>query len=376
MKILLTGGGTGGHFYPIIAVAEAINKLQDEEKVLRTELFFMSTDPYDPDVLFENGIKFIRVKTGKKRLTLSPRIVIDFVQTFFGVIKGLIEVYKIFPDVIFSKGGYAAFPALVAARLFKIPVIMHESDSYPGRVNKWSGKFAKRVAISYPEASAYFPKEKTAYTGQPVRDIVKKSVHSGAFEYLDLDPTVPVLFILGGSQGAKFINDAVLEGLPELVKHFQIIHQVGEKNIEEVKQIAGIALRASSYENRYKQFGFLNALAMRMAAGSASLIVSRAGSVIFEIASWGVPSIIVPITNSNGDHQRKNAFIYARKGGCIVVEEENFTYHVLINTIEDILNNENKVKNMKQAASEFFHDGAAEKIAKEIMVLALQHADI
>jgi UDP-N-acetylglucosamine--N-acetylmuramyl-(pentapeptide) pyrophosphoryl-undecaprenol N-acetylglucosamine transferase len=373
MKILFTGGGTGGHFYPIIAVAEKINQIADKEKILKTELFFMSDTPYDKEALFENGITFEEVATGKLRRYFSLKNFSDLFKTGFGVLRGLVLMFSIYPDVVFSKGGYAAFPALLAARVLGIPVIIHESDSTPGRVSKWSAKFAKRIAVSYEEAAGFFPKEKVAWTGQPIRQEIREKAMEGAYEYLRLDPSIPVLFIIGGSSGAQVINDAILSILPDLCDQYQIIHQTGTKNFQSMQINAGVALEHHMYRERYIPFGFLNPLAMKMAAGAATLVISRAGSTIFEIAAWGVPSIIIPIGEDVSHDQKKNAFSYARAGACIVVEEANLTPHVLLQEIDKIVSDDDRRKELAAAAKAFSRGDAAETIAREVVALALEH---
>ena len=152
-----------------------------------------------------------------------------------------------------------------------------------------------------------------------------------------------------------------------------MIHQVGIKNIDEFKKITDSILLSNPNQRRYVALGFLNALATSMAAGVASVIVSRAGSQIFEIAGWSVPAIVIPITNSNGDHQRKNAYAYAQAGGCVVIEESNFTPHVLISEIHRIIDNPDISEKMRLSAKSFSKPDAADVIAREIINIALSH---
>ena len=373
MKILLTGGGTGGHFYPLVAVAEEINKIVDKEHILNAQIFYLADVPYDKEALHDNGIIFGEISAGKLRKYFSLLNFIDLFKTFFGFWDALWKVYKIYPDVIFSKGGYISFPVLLSARILNIPVFIHESDSVPGRANLWAAKFSKRIAVSFEEAGKYFPKEKTAWTGQPIRQELQKTAKEGVFEYLKLDPSVPVLLIIGGSLGAELINNVIIESLPELVAKYQIIHQTGKKNLEEVNIRSGVILRNNTNKDRYRVVPYLNVLALKMSAGAASLIVSRAGSFIFEIASWGVPSILIPITNSNGDHQRKNAFNYARSGAGIVIEESNLTTHLLVAEIDKLMTDKAKGEEMSKNALKFAHPDAAAKIARELVNIALSH---
>jgi len=160
MKIGLTGGGTGGHFYPIIAVAEALRKQANDRKLVDLELYYFAPQPYDESALFENKITYVRVGAGKLRPYLSLENITDAFKTVAGVVTALRELYHIYPDVIFSKGGYVAFPVMLAARLLRIPVIMHESDSVPGKTNAWTASFARRIAVSFPDAAHFLTRRK------------------------------------------------------------------------------------------------------------------------------------------------------------------------------------------------------------------------
>lgn len=373
MKILLTGGGTGGHFYPLIAIAEQIIDITDKQKIIDLKLYYMSDSPYDKRMLFENNITFVQVPAGKRRTYSSIKNFFDIFPTSIGMFIGLIRMFFIYPDVVISKGGYAAFPAVFAAKLLRIPVIVHESDSYPGRVNVWTAKFAEKIAISWPEAIEYLPKEKTALTGQPIRKEILHGIKEGSHEFFNLTSDLPVLLILGGSQGAEKINNIILENLPDLLSKYQIIHQTGLNNIEDAKLRAKFIMDNNPNLSRYVPVAYLNNISTKMAAGAADIIISRAGSAIFEIASWGIPSIIIPITNSNGNHQRKNAFNYARTGACEVIEEENLTPHLLISEVDKILTDPNKLLQMKNSALTFASEDAGAKIAQAAIDIALTH---
>jgi UDP-N-acetylglucosamine--N-acetylmuramyl-(pentapeptide) pyrophosphoryl-undecaprenol N-acetylglucosamine transferase len=375
MKILLTGGGTGGHFYPLIAIAEKLNELASAQKIVTLKMYYMSDSPYDKRILFENGITYVEVPAGKVRTYSSIKNYTDMIKTATGAFLGLLSMFFIYPDVVISKGGYAAFPAVFAARLLRIPVIVHESDSYPGRLNVWTAKFAKRVAVSWPEAAEYLPKDKTVLTGQPIRRDLMKTSADGAYEAFKLISTLPVILIVGGSSGAEKINNSILEVLPQLLSRYQIIHQTGVKNYDEVVSRAKLIMENNPYLGRYVPVPYLNNLTTRQASGIASLVISRAGSALFEIATWGIPSIIIPITNSNGDHQKKNAFNYARTGACEVIEESNLTPHVLMALVDKLMVDQDKLAAMKAHALAFASPEAATKIAQAALDIALAHID-
>ncbi len=381
MKIVFTGGGSGGHFYPIIAVAQKLNTMLEREKIANVELFYISPEPYNERLLLENRLTFKRVAAGKSRRYFSFKNITDIFKTSLGIIKAVFYMFVIYPDVVFSKGGFASFPTLVAARFFRIPVIIHESDSVPGRVNAWAGKFAQKIAISYPESAKFFPDGRTALTGNPIREDLMRPSGKDAWKELGLDSSIPVLLVLGGSLGAQKINDHMVTLSPHLIEKYQVIHQAGESNVAEVQMLINGLLTGGVYgspegnpnASRYRVYGYLDTAVMRMASEIATVVVSRAGSAIFEIAAWGVPAILIPITDSNGDHQRKNAFAYARVGGATVIEESNLSTNILMAEIDHFMGDGEKRKMMRERALAFARTDASEKIAEQIVAVLLRH---
>ncbi len=373
MKIVFAGGGTGGHVYPLFAVAEEIRHLVQEEHLLQPDLVYIGPTAFDPAALSQNNIKFYQLNSGKTRRYSTLQNILDLPLTFLAILKALVLMYRIFPDVVFSKGGYASVPVILAAKFFGIPVIIHESDSVPGRANILAAKFAKKIAISYEEAAKYFPKDKVALTGNPIRRELYMALTRGAHEFLHLDANIPTILILGGSQGAMKINDVVTDAIETLVKECNVIHQTGDANFEEVKHLADMTLKNSEHKERYKPFGHLDILGMRMAAGASDLIISRAGSTIFEIALWGKPSIIIPIPESISHDQTKNAFAYTRTGAATLLEEANLSKEILINECRRILSNKETHKRMSDAAKAFSRSDAAVVIARELLAICLEH---
>jgi UDP-N-acetylglucosamine--N-acetylmuramyl-(pentapeptide) pyrophosphoryl-undecaprenol N-acetylglucosamine transferase len=165
----------------------------------------------------------------------------------------------------------------------------------------------------------------------------------------------------------------VLDALPKLAKNYQIIHQTGVRNFKMVSERAKVVFEGNQDKSRYVPINFLNPMQMKMAAGAATLIISRAGSTIFEIAAWGVPSILVPFTESNADHAKKNAFNYARAGACSVIEEMNMTANILCSEVDRIIGDKIIWERMKKSAGAFNKPNAAEKIARELIDMALKH---
>ncbi len=377
MKIVLAGGGTGGHFYPLIAVAEAIRALSREKRLVEVELFYLANQPYDENLLFENQIKFYSVPAGKLRRYFSILNFLDWFKTLSGIVAAVWRLYLIYPDAVFSKGGYVSFPVVFAARWLRIPVMIHESDAHPGRVNLWSKNFAWRIALAHASAKKYFPETKTAVVGNPIRARLLNPIHQGAREFLDLKDERPVLFITGGSQGSALLNDTIIDLLPRLLIKYQIIHQVGEGNYPEAEKRINYFLREAAPElrARYRHFPHLNTEAMQMAAGAAELIISRAGSFIFEIAAWGVPAIIVPLPEEISHDQTENAHVYAKAGAASIIEQSNLTPSILAAEIDRLMGDKHLREEMGRAAKAFAKPEAARLIAEELIDLGLSHEE-
>ncbi|OHA85752.1 MAG: hypothetical protein A2408_01635 [Candidatus Yonathbacteria bacterium RIFOXYC1_FULL_52_10] len=371
MKVLFTGGGTGGHFYPLLPIADELHAMLDRERLAGVEMYFMSDSPYDERALFEHKLIFKKIPTGKRRTYASFQNVLDVFKIAFACIRALGVMFRLYPDVVVGKGGYASFPALFAARMLRIPVIIHDSDTVPGRVNIWAGKFAKRIAISYQQAAEYFPRARTALTGQPLRTSIITPVKDGSHQFFGFDPSIPTILVVGGSQGALRINDTLLNALPNLIGRFQIIHQTGDRNLKEAEQISGLVLEKSPYKNRYKAFGTLDDATLVRAAGIADLVITRAGSTLFEIALWGIPSIVIPLAITRD--QRTNAYTYARAGAAEVIEEANLSPHILTALIESIMDDATKRALMAESTIPFRHPDAARKIAEQVVQVLVEH---
>ncbi len=371
MRILFTAGGSGGHVFPIIAVIRELKRIAEEERILDLELFYMGPKDFGQEQLRAEDVLIIPIIAGKIRHYVSFRNFIDFFRIIGGTFQAIWNTFLITPDVVFSKGGYGAFPAVVAAAVLRIPLIIHESDSIPGKVNKFAGHFAKRIGIAFTGAAAFFPEKKVALVGIPIRKRILGGNRDVAGENLQIFSELPVIGIIGGSQGAARLNDAALGILKELAEHYEVLHQTGPKNFQDVTQEASVILEFGHKEH-YHAFEFLDEAGLRDFYVTSDLIISRSGaSSIFEIAAWGKPSILIPIQNSAQDHQRKNAYEYAAAGACIVIEEPNLSPHVLFAEIKKVLDNPELLATMRAAAQKFSRIDAAELIAREILKLGL-----
>lgn len=375
MRFVFTGGGSGGHFYPLIAVAEELRKLADDQVIVQPDLFYLADQPYDEQALANNKITYYHVPAGKLRIYFSVKNGWDFFKTLVGLPRALILLMKLYPDVVFSKGGYSAVPVLFAARILRIPIFIHESDTVPGRTNLWSAKFAERIGIGYPEAAEHFQnKDKIALTGNPIRAAMHKPVELGVHDHFHFSADIPTVLILGGSQGADTINTIVLQALPQLVAKYQVIHQVGEGNYEAYHELVNMKYPHEPNLGRYRVLPFLSEEELRFAAGAANIILSRAGSSsITEIALWEKPAILVPIPINVSRDQRQNAYAYSRAGGAFVIEQENFSPHVFVHELDRIINDPRIIAGMREGAKRFVRRDAASVIARELLRIGTGH---
>ncbi|MBI1888394.1 MAG: UDP-N-acetylglucosamine--N-acetylmuramyl-(pentapeptide) pyrophosphoryl-undecaprenol N-acetylglucosamine transferase [Candidatus Spechtbacteria bacterium] len=347
MRILLSGGGSGGHLFPLIAVARKIKEFYSKMPSQDTpEFLFIGPDHFSKVVVQKEGIRSATILGAKVRFLFMP-------------------------DVIFSKGGYASIPVVFWGWLFRIPIIIHESDSMPGLANRLLSRFAKRIIVSFQESARYFPTAKVIALGNPVREEMFQKIPDDARQILDIRSERPVIFVFGGSRGAREINDLLLLALPDLLKKYEIIHQCGEDNYKDMQKGAIVEIGDSNERRLYHLYASLHEEEIASAYKLAAVIVARAGAgAIFEIALSGKPSVLVPYAYSAGDHQEKNAHSYAKEGAAIVLEGENLKPHILINSIDLITENSQKAQIMSEAAQRFAKPDAAKRIAEELLKFA------
>ncbi len=370
MRILLTGGGTMGHLSPMVAVIEAVKKIAGEYLNEPVEFMLISSDnKFIGAIIRETQIPYKIITAGKLRRYGSIQNFIDIFKIPIGFLQSLYQVFFYMPDVIFSKGGSVSFPVVLAGWIFRIPIIIHESDAVAGLSNKIMSKLAKKVAISFEEAEKYFSPKKIIFTGNPIRELVTRGNVERAEETFVLKKNKPVILIMGGSQGSRNINNLILEILPDLLKKYQIIHQCGMNNYEEIKGKVE-KINIPNLED-YHLFPFLEE-SIADAYTAADLIISRAGAnTIAEIMAVGKPSILISLSTAASDNQTKNAFIIAKTGAAVLLDENNLTAHLLLNDINNLFNNHLKMIEMARAAKQQAHPLASRKIAEEIIKLGI-----
>lgn len=370
-RIMMVGGGTGGHFYPLIAVAEVLRGASQGGEA--PGLYYLGPTPYDVNALNAVGLQFRSVPAGKRRRYFSPLNFLDPFKTLWGIGRAIWILYRIYPDVVFSKGGYTSVPVVLAAWLLRIPIVIHESDSKPGRANLLASRFARYIAIAFPEAAKFLPAERTALVGVPIRQSFSQDM-TGALSTLGFATNRPLIFITGGSLGAERINNLILETLDELLPNYTLLHQTGQNNEERVRSAAAELISNRALLEHYYVKGTLSGEEMNLALSAASIIIARAGSTtIFEIAGKGKPSIIIPIPEEISHDQRTNAYSFARTGAASVLEEGNLTDSLLTSEISRIMGDANTYAEMSSAAKAFARGDAATVMARILLEIANEH---
>ncbi len=368
-RFVLVGGGSGGHFYPLIAIASALQKKGV------SSLYYMGPEPYDAPLLTFMRITFVSCPAGKQRRYASFQNVLDIFKTGAGILVALVKLFWIYPDAVISKGGYASVPVIIAAVLLRIPIIVHESDTRPGRANLLGAKFARYVAISFEEVRSFFNHPNITLTGIPMREELLGPPSIDPHTTLGLDPALPIILILGGSQGAERINDLILQSLSRLLPYYTIIHQTGKRHFDLITLSAREFIHDDVLLSRYRPIPFIeDPRLLNDLYHISSLIISRAGSTtIFEIAEHGKPSIIIPIPEDISHDQRTNAYAYAEKGASLIIEETNLSSNLLTSEINRMMGNQILLTDMALKAQAFSPQNGGHALADMALSISKEH---
>ena len=369
MKILFTGGGTGGHILPLIAIAREIRKVSETENIVFS--YLGPQDNFSHILLSQEGIQVETILAGKIRRYLTAKSIaqniLDVLFMFpIGLIQSFAKVFTFSPDLLVSKGGYGAVPATIAAWVLQVPIFLHESDIAPGLANRVAANLSTRIFTSFPNTES-FPLEKTTVIGNPIRTEILTGSQTEAKRIFNLAGGRPLVLVAGGSQGAQKINDTILSILNEALQDFEIIHQTGERNFKQVKAEAKVVVEKEK-EKFYHPLAFFKETEWKHAYAATDIIVNRAGSgSIFEIAALAKPSIIIPLSNSAQNHQIKNAYAYEKTKACVVLEEANLTPNFFLEKLRYFVSHPKDMQIMKEAAKSFAKPEAGNVLARLIV---------
>jgi len=360
-RVIISGGGTGGHIFPAVSIANALRKIDPEMEIL----FVGAEGKMEMEKVPAAGYDIVGLPvTGFNRRNLLKNFSV-FVRLLksLGLARKIVRDYK--PDVVVGVGGYASGPVLRQAGKLGIPLLIQEQNSYAGITNKLLAKKASVICVAYDGMDKYFPAEKIIKTGNPVRQNFDnlKDLHKEAFNFFSLTENVPVVLVLGGSQGAGSINNTLSENLQSVKDSgFQWIWQTGKYYFEDVNALVSVTAA-----NNIKVHGFINRMDYAFAA--ADIIITRAGAgTISELCLVGKPAILVPSPNVAEDHQTKNALALSERDAAILVPDSQ-ALTKLISEAEALISNSAKRKELAENISKLADRDADRRIAEEVMKL-------
>lgn len=358
----ITGGGTGGHIYPAIAVCDALKK-DPETK----EIFYVGNpNNLEYEIAKKMGYKFLGVNISGMPRKIGFGIIKWFIELQFAIFKALFYIKKYNPDVIFGTGGYVSAPALFAGNLNSTPYMIHDCDAQPGIVSKYIAPNAKCVSLAFEASKKFIKSDNIHINGNPIREEFKTITKEEARKNLGLDDKT-TLCVMGGSQGAKSVNIATVEIIKELSQKYnlQIIFQTGKKNYEKV---------FFKLKENYPEFEkdkniivkpyFDN---MTNVLKASDIAISRAGSLsLSELCVCGIASVLIPYPHAAADHQRKNAKFMVEKRAALYLEDADTTKDTLLIAIEQLLDNPEKLKQIQQSALSLAKPDATKNIVEQL----------
>ena len=362
MKIIMTGGGSGGHVMPALSL---IDKLKTDNDIL----YVGSKNSIEQQQCERRNIEFRKIATGKLRRYLSLKNVTDI----FRVIKGIFDAGRIIrkfrPNVIVSTGGFVSVPVVIAGHFHSVPILIHEQTIDAGLANKIAAKFATRIAVTFSESKKYFPAAKTVQTGIPLRDVIFTGSRDSAIANLGLNSTMRTIYFTGGGLGCHILNETALQILDTILDTHNVIYQTGNA-MDGADYEAMVQFReglSTDKQQRFKLYNFVNEeIADIFAAADMAVARSGAGTVC-ELSAMHIPAVFIPLAIATGNEQYKNAKSVSDIGGAVILEEKDLTADKLLS---DILCVSDKCETMRNALSLAENKNGSEMIIEIIKDIA------
>ena len=365
--IVIAGGGTGGHTSPGLAVA-ALLRIRGIDCA-----WIGSHSGLEARRAPEAGIPYHAIPTGKLRRAWTWQNVPDvFVNTPAGVRAAWRLLRRLRPRVVFATGGFVALPVAMAARLARIPLVVHEQTAVPGLANRIAARLATRVVVTFADSARLFGGADVALTGNPLRPELRRGERHDAITRFRLDPTLPLVYVTGGAQGAHAINRAIGEVLEPLLGQAQVIHQCGDNAAtgDRAWLTSRRAVLPPALAARYTPIAWVgDELAGIYAA--TTLVVSRAGAgTVNECCQLGLPALYIPLPGTRGDEQTANARLVGRAGGCAILPQAGMTPTLLVERIQSLLADPGRLKDMGERARSLAVPDAAERLVTILLETA------
>ena len=374
MKILLTGGGTGGHATPIVALSVKIKSYFKDEKKEKVEFLWIgSNNGPEKELAMKEKIKYEGISSGKLRRYWSFQNFLDFFKVITGFFQSILIIRKFKPDILFSKGGYVGVPPTLIAYFLKIPSIIHESDISLGLANKMLLPFISKIAITFKETAEQVKnkyKNKVVVTGNPIREDVLGGNKEEGLKELGFKPDKPVILILGGSQGAIRINEVIIKSLSRLLDKYQIVHLCGDNNYRSCGSLLIASRIKEKYDENYKLYPSMYGSKLANILACSDLVISRGGlNTLLELALLSKPAIIIPYPYAASNHQEKNAEKIASYGAIELIKENKLSSKILVKKIDSLMNDSIKLEELRQNINKFgkkISKNASQRIIKEL----------
>lgn len=361
MRAVFAGGGSAGHLFPALAVAQRFLQAAPEA----VAYFLAAQRPLDRQLMAQLGLSHRLLAATGFPYGLSPKLISSVARMALGSLQAYNACGRWRPEVIFGSGGYISAAAIPPATLRHIPAVIHASDALPDRSNRHLARYAQVITVAFAEAAEHFPADKVVVTGQPVREEILNTDRATARRELGYAPEDFVLLVTGGSQGARRLNEAVVAALPQLAQQeVRVLHLTGSVDFAQVRQatsggVGGPGYTCREFESR-----------MGLALAAADLVLMRAGSSsLAEAAAWRLPMLLVPLPAAGG-HQRHNALPLVKSGAALLLENEALSGDLLADTVLELRGDESQRQTMSLAAEAWGARGAAERIAALVIKAA------
>lgn len=371
MRVLVSGGGTGGHIYPALAVATQLRWEYQAEI-----LYLGSDDGLESELAPATGFPVATVKAGKLRRYISWQTITGVARVPVGIAQAIGIVRRFQANAAFTTGGYVAVPAALAACLNGVPLLMHQEDVPPNLSNKLIAPLATRISVAFADSVAYFPAHKTLQLGNPLRQAfldIRQTSPRQARSMLGLDAETPLLLVTGGSQGARHLNQTVCHALPDLLAHCQVLQISGKGLFDETRALSERKLSGVDEvaRRRYRLEPYLDAQ-MPVALQAADVVLCRAGAAtLSELAVLGKPAILVPLPPAiGGSPQEANAAMFGRKQAAQVIRNDDLSPQVIVEHVLSVILSDALKESMANAALALAKPQATQAIAAAVIQIA------
>ncbi|WP_113703128.1 UDP-N-acetylglucosamine--N-acetylmuramyl-(pentapeptide) pyrophosphoryl-undecaprenol N-acetylglucosamine transferase [Nonomuraea lactucae] len=369
LRLLITGGGTGGHTYPALTTLSAVQRRQVPHDVL----WVGTANGLEARITTEHGIPFKAITTGKLRRRPNLRElrtnIADLFRIPVGVVQAVVHAARYLPDVVLSTGGYVAVPIGVAAKLIRRPLVMHEQTTVVGLANRILARLATRIALSHESSLEHLPakaRARAVVTGNPIRPELLRGDGAAAYDLFGLTFEVPLIYVTGGAMGSRQINTLIAENLHRLLPHAQVVHQCGSAEIDRMRAVE----LPPELAERYHPVPYVGAELPDLFA-AADLVISRSGAgTVSELTAIGKPSLLVPLIPTGGDEQRKNASYLVSAGAARALLEPRPTADQLWAELMPLLADPGLRSAMAESARKLGRPDAAEVLCDLLLATA------